>query len=584
MKAKDDNDRLRGGELPYDPFVGAVPVTTLSSIRNGTSSTSEHVGMDSVHGALPAERQQVHGVLISEASERPEQGWDPPLPLDGHGALPPFPVHVFPNWLRDQVASVAQATQTPVDLAGMIALSVLALAVAKKLALRVRPGWVEPLCLWVVVALAPANRKSVVFSALTRPVRDHERDEEERLRPRAEAAQVARKIAEGRAAEAAARAQKARPEEVRGFEEEAQRLAAEARSVQVPVAPRLFVDDVTPERLAQLMADHGGRLAIMSDEGGIFSILSGRYNAKSSQQNFDVFLKSHSGDAMRVDRISRGPTTLDRPSLTMGLAVQPDVLLGLAQQRAMRGRGLLARFLFSIPTSLLGRREANPPPVPHVVEARYTRCVRALLEQITAGSDARGELSPATLELSPDAHAVIVDFQREVEPLLSPGKALHSVGDWAGKLPGAVARVAGLLHAADSAESLSSGLAHPLPAATVRRAVEVGRYLIPHALAAFDAIGADARWADAQAVVDWLRVEGRTTVTRRDVQQAQRSRFPQVERVDPVLAILVEHGYLRAAPPGPPRRGRPPSPTFLVSPFLLGPSNPRSETHNSARP
>jgi hypothetical protein len=46
----------------------------------------------------------------------------------------------------------------------------------------------------------------------------------------------------------------------------------------VPAIPRLFVDDCTPERLASLMIEQGERIAVFSDEGGVFDILAGRYS------------------------------------------------------------------------------------------------------------------------------------------------------------------------------------------------------------------------------------------------------------------------------------------------------------------
>lgn len=53
--------------------------------------------------------------------------------------------------------------------------------------------------------------------------------------------------------------------------------AGQAKAIEVPVLPRLVADDVTPEAAASLLADHGGRLAIISAEGGIFDTMAGRY-------------------------------------------------------------------------------------------------------------------------------------------------------------------------------------------------------------------------------------------------------------------------------------------------------------------
>ena len=39
--------------------------------------------------------------------------------------------------------------------------------------------------------------------------------------------------------------------------------------------PRLVADDITPEAAASLLAEQGGRLAVLSAEGGIFTTLAG---------------------------------------------------------------------------------------------------------------------------------------------------------------------------------------------------------------------------------------------------------------------------------------------------------------------
>jgi Protein of unknown function (DUF3987) len=48
-----------------------------------------------------------------------------------------------------------------------------------------------------------------------------------------------------------------------------------AEAIEVPPAPRLVADDITPEAAGSLLADQGGRLAIISAEGGIFGTGAG---------------------------------------------------------------------------------------------------------------------------------------------------------------------------------------------------------------------------------------------------------------------------------------------------------------------
>ena len=76
---------------------------------------------------------------------------------------------------------------------------------------------------------------------------------------------------------------------------------------------------------------------------------------------------------------NRPPEYVSKPALTIGLAVQPKVLNGLTCQSVFRERGLLGRFLYSLPQSLLGRRKINPDPVPPEVRDNYFRIIENAL-------------------------------------------------------------------------------------------------------------------------------------------------------------------------------------------------------------
>ena len=56
--------------------------------------------------------------------------------------------------------------------------------------------------------------------------------------------------------------------------------------------------------------------------------------------------------------------------------------------------------------------------------------------------------NPHPLDLGPEAAALFLSFEAELEPRLGEFGDLAPVADWAGKLAGAVARLAGLLHIA----------------------------------------------------------------------------------------------------------------------------------------
>ena len=115
-----------------------------------------------------------------------------------------------------------------------------------------RPGWEEPLCLFVAVGMDAGARKSSVFTALTRPVADFEREQAAAALPAITETATLRRIAEQAAAEAEAAASKAPADQHEERQAEAIARAAEATSLVVPPLPRWLVDDATPEALAGL--------------------------------------------------------------------------------------------------------------------------------------------------------------------------------------------------------------------------------------------------------------------------------------------------------------------------------------------
>ena len=500
-----------------------------------------------------------------------DTGWDPPIPFHQID-LPAFPTGALPVWLRSFVEAEATATQTPVDLAGMLALSVIAACCAKKVAVCIREGYVEPVNLFTATALSSGNRKTAVFGTVTKPVEDHERSEAQRTSAEISRQRAERQIKASILRRLQEQAAGAKAKDQERFTQEAAALAAELETTSTASPTRYIADDCTPERLATLLREQGGRIAVMSAEGDVFDLMAGRYSMKG-MGNFGVFLKGHAGDALRVDRVGRSEF-VKAPAITIGLAVQPDVICGLAERPDFRGRGLLARFLYALPVTLLGRRDPDAPPVPDHVRAAYYANVIALLN-ISFGTDENGDPGPRLLRLGPEGQASMRDFEKWLEPQLSEFGELGGMTDWAGKLVGAVGRIAGNLHMALFADT-SAAWDVPISQETVANAIRIGRYLIPHAKAAFAAMGADAAVEHAKTILRWINHQNVRHFTKRDVHQALRARFRRVEELDAPLALLLSHEYIRK-PPEPTNAGpgRKPSPMFEVNPLWAS-----QNTHN----
>lgn len=492
------------------------------------------------------------------------EAWPEIVPFDVLD-LPSFPTRVLAEVLQRWVAAESYATQTPADLAGLLALAVCSAAIARRVVVEPRPGWQEPVNLFVAALLEPGNRKSAVFSDALRPLRELEAELIADAQPT-----VARLQSDRRQSEAKLkRLEKLAAEGDAEARHEAGNLAAELAELHEPVLPRLIVDDATAEKLGIMLFEQGGRIASMSPEGGVFDLMAGLYS-KSGIPQFGVYLMGHAGDDLVTDRVSRQSVRVERPALTCAYAVQPAVIARLAENPAFRGRGLLARFCYAAPQSWIGRREIAPAPVSDAVKEGYRQAVRALA---TVEND-------CVLRLDPEASAAMQEWEAEIEAMLADGGAMEAMRDWGGKLAGATLRLAAVLHCVEH------GPAGCIGDATIQSAVALARYLIPHAEAVLNMMQAKEASGDEDAryVLRWIERHTRREFTKRDAQQHGKRRFPKADDIDPALAELTRRGYIRLRPLEVAGPGRPPSPSYEVNAAAFANAEPQTRSQNSQNP
>lgn len=495
-----------------------------------------------------------------------DKGWrhvralvDGPRPSDNNNALdsaanleapllfeeidtPEISPNLLPGWLGDYAAAVARSTQTPPAMIVMLLLSVIATCTAKRF--EVAPnndGYSEPLNLWTATAMPPAARKTATYQAATGPLVEWEREEAARLAPAIKDTAIKRRVLEQRIGELEKKAAKTNDVAVRdALQQEITTLAHEMPNE--IFAPRLWTGDCTPERLQSLLADHGERMAVLSDEGGIFEVMAGLYT--DGKANVDIFLKGHAGSAARVDRQSR-TVNIDAPALSFGLAIQPTILTDMVTggKKRFRGNGTLARFLYAIPRSNIGNRDVRADyQIPKNVASRYKAGLFNLLgipPQLINGTEV-----PKRLTLTSNALACWHTFAEMVENRQGEDGDLGTISDWSGKLPGAALRIAGNLHL------IEHGAQPPaqIGATTIRQATDLCELLIVHAKAAFALMGADPATNDAKAIFKWIMAKRLANFSRGAAYRHFKGRFTgKPDRLDKALNELVARSIVTAA-------------------------------------
>jgi hypothetical protein len=180
--------------------------------------------------------------------------------------------------------------------------------------------------------------------------------------------------------------------------------------------------------------------------------------------------------------------------------------------------------------------------------------------------DEHGEERPHLLRLSEEARSEHHAFAQAIEAQMQPGRELEHFTDWAGKAPGAAARLAGVLHGIKHAHGAPWEAS--ITAETMTAALEIMAVISRHSLAALDMMGADPTIAAARLVWDWIERGRLDRFTVREAFNALRGTFPRVAMLREALEALEERGYLEVIEPPRDGPGRPPSPMVRVRPEI----------------
>ena len=269
-------------------------------------------------------------------------------------------------------------------------------------------------------------------------------------------------------------------------------------------------------------------MAVVSSEGAFFTILAGGYTTNGAA-NVDVVLKGYSGEPVKVERVGRPGERIDRASLSLCLAVQPEMLADFLSDPTLTGRGMASRFLAAMPESRVGDRATlGIPPSPELQE-RFAARLEAILR-------AKEEI---VLTLTPEAFAAYDAWFREVERSLKPGGELADLGQgWGGKLCGNTIRLAGLI-------TLSREDRREISGDAMSKAIRMAKWFRDQALRLMG--GENGLSPEANEALGWLVRRGEAEISATQVKNILRKRkpFPRAESVDLALDELETNRFIR---------------------------------------
>jgi putative DNA primase/helicase len=214
-----------------------------------------------------------------------------------------------------------------------------------------------------------------------------------------------------------------------------------------------------------------------------------------------------------------------------------------------------------IERSVIGTRTAHTTSLPESVKAAYQAGINVLLN-ITPVLNEYGKERPRTITLDHGAAQAWEAFFNFIESNMGEGKELEPLQDWAGKLPGAALRIAGILAIAERGENTRE-----INEQTMTRALDLAELLITHAKAAFDLMDGDDAQHDSQHIFRWIVEKTALSFKLADVYRENR-RFTDAERLNKALKALTAR-HIISEPMKSGTGGRP-SITFEVNPAIFG--------------
>ena len=312
---------------------------------------------------------------------------------------------------------------------------------------------------------------------------------------------------------------------------------------------RLLASDVTSEKLVSIMKENDEALSIFSTEGGIFQVMSGLYSGKGQSSNIDVYLQAYSNDYVSIDRKNASSIVMYSPSLTILLYVQPQVIRKIMSNDEFKGRGLLARFCYVFPHSMIGERKYFTDHVDEYLRKQYQKCMYRLIDM---------NQSDRTLHVSIEADQILREYYEEIEQNLID--ELKPIEAWAGKSFGQCARIAACLHAM---KYLNECVNKDIETETILSAISIERYLTAHAVYAFSGMGTVRSKRERTAIYILEKIEkyissnlnilktlkspetGFYEISKRDIDQQCRGRYDRTDKLTYGYGELICRNILR---------------------------------------
>ena len=500
---------------------------------------------------------------IDRGGDRQVQGmeWPEPEPLTEPLDAQPYPDEALPPILREAVRQAQAFVQAPMALVACSALSTLSLAAQGLANVRRDHQLVGPISLYLLAVADSGERKTTCDAIFSPALRDWEAGQRQEMSPLVAKFEAATVVFDAKKAGIveAIKHKRRRSQDTAGEEQELEALVGDAPVV--PLVPRLLYADATPEALAHALATGWPSGGVLSAEAGaVFGAHS--MGPDTIMRNLAMLNVMWDGGEIPIDRRSKPSFILRGRRLTFGLMIQPEAMRGFMDRAGAlaRGTGFIARFLVAWPESTQGMRAYRPAPEAMPQVALFCARIRELLSHALP-TDAHGSLTPAVLDLSPQARAEWIRLHDDIELELGARGEWRGVRDVAAKAAENAARMAALFHV------LEHGPTGLISSEEIQAAGRIVRWHLNEARRLLADMNTPTALASAIRLDGWLRNEALANssnhVPTKRIYQYGPNCVRDSRDLRAALAILAERGRARLQEDG---RRR----VVAINPTLLG--------------
>ena len=306
-----------------------------------------------------------------------------------------FPLDCLPKDLKNYVQELLRAEQVPVDFSAPLMLLTTSAVCFRKIFVQILPNKITPLNLYGLFVAPSGFGKTSIFKRVLQPLYD---------------------------------------------KNNALHQALNISGMSAVIPAKIFVEDITSERLAKVLAENNERICYLASEGRKFiDVVVGCYKDKASDET--LLLKCFSGDSCDIERNNGQQIYLQNPLITTIIAVQPDKAMQLFKHKTLRDSGLLPRFLCiasQVEPQLL---PADPIVLNSAIESKVHNRWKLLLDEDLARK------RPVIIHANNEVYTLYRDYYNTIQKRLGAQGDISSLGaPFAGRWAEMAIRMAGILH------------------------------------------------------------------------------------------------------------------------------------------